>query len=189
MGLAADALGVPHIALQATAWRGTAVSGLSAGALEPPADGPACRRIPGWRAGTAFGFLDDPAAALHDPDDPMPAGTRADPPSAPDAQAASAAVAVAGRRTPAVVRHDGDDPGRPRRGHDAAVLDGLEPLELDIVATVGHGLDPALLGPRRASTRVVRYVPMTRLLETRRSSCSTPDRGRCSRRSPQGCRW
>jgi UDP:flavonoid glycosyltransferase YjiC (YdhE family) len=52
--------------------------------------------------------------------------------------------------------------------HDAmrAILDGLERLDLDIVAMVGHDLDPALLGPRRATTRVVRYLPVTGLLES-----------------------
>jgi UDP:flavonoid glycosyltransferase YjiC (YdhE family) len=47
-----------------------------------------------------------------------------------------------------------------------AILDALEQLDLDIVAMVGHDLDPALLGPRQATTRVVRYVPVTSLLET-----------------------
>jgi UDP:flavonoid glycosyltransferase YjiC (YdhE family) len=45
-----------------------------------------------------------------------------------------------------------------------AILDGLEQLDLDIVALVGHGLDPALLGARRATTRVVDYEPVAGLL-------------------------
>jgi UDP:flavonoid glycosyltransferase YjiC (YdhE family) len=46
----------------------------------------------------------------------------------------------------------------------AAILDGLEALDVDIVATVGHDIDPAALGARLPSTRVARYVPMTPLL-------------------------
>lgn len=46
------------------------------------------------------------------------------------------------------------------------ILDGLEQLDLDIVAMVGHDLDPALLGPRGAATRVVRFMPLTGLLES-----------------------
>jgi UDP:flavonoid glycosyltransferase YjiC (YdhE family) len=45
-----------------------------------------------------------------------------------------------------------------------AILEGLEGLDVDIVATVGHDLDPAALGTRRPTTRVARYVPMTPLL-------------------------
>jgi UDP:flavonoid glycosyltransferase YjiC (YdhE family) len=47
----------------------------------------------------------------------------------------------------------------------AAILEGLEPLGLPVVATVGHDLDPAALGTRGPSVRVTRYVPMTSLLE------------------------
>ena len=46
----------------------------------------------------------------------------------------------------------------------AAILDGLEALDIDVVATVGHDIDPAALGPRHPTTRVARYIPMTSLL-------------------------
>ncbi len=163
--VAADALEVPYIALQATAWRGTrfrlsdeplnrlrAVHGL-------PLD-------PGLARWHRFGFLTTRPPGLQDPADPMPVGTRPIRPSAPDS---------AGGDPPWWPSSDG---GRPRvvvtmgtilAGRlDAlgAILDGLEQLDLDIVAMVGHDLDPALLGPRRATTRVVRYLPVSALLES-----------------------
>ena len=48
----------------------------------------------------------------------------------------------------------------------AAILEGLEALDVSVVATVGHDLDPAALGRRPASTRVAQYVPIAPLLET-----------------------
>jgi MGT family glycosyltransferase len=45
-------------------------------------------------------------------------------------------------------------------------LEGLEALDVSIVATLGHDLDPDTLGDRPATTRVARYAPMAPLLET-----------------------
>ena len=68
-----------------------------------------------------------------------------------------------------------------------AILDGLEGLDVDIVATVGHDLDPAALGTRRPTTRVARYVPMTPLLAG--SSPARLPRGvRDDARGPRGGR-
>ncbi|MFN8629009.1 MAG: hypothetical protein U0838_01410 [Chloroflexota bacterium] len=45
------------------------------------------------------------------------------------------------------------------------ILD-IEQLEVEVVATVGPGLDPASLGPRPDWVHVERYVPMSLLLAT-----------------------
>jgi UDP:flavonoid glycosyltransferase YjiC (YdhE family) len=132
--VAADALGVPYIALQATAWRGTRFR-LSEEPLNRLRAAHGLGEDPGLARWHRFGFLTTRPPGLRDPADPMPVGTMG--------------TILTGR-------------------HDAmgAILDGLEPLDLDIVAMVGHDLDPALLGPRRSTTRVVRYLPVTGLLES-----------------------
>ena len=184
------ALGVPYIALQATAWRGTRFR-LS----EEPLN----------RLRAAHGLPEDPGAGavapVRLPDDAAAGAARPGRPDAgrdpPDPRQRTRA---AGGEPPWWPSPDG---GRPRvvvtmgtilaGRHDAmgAILDGLEPLDVDIVAMVGHDLDPALLGQRRATTRVVRYLPVTRPRSESdlAASCSTPGRGRCSRRWRRGCRW
>lgn len=163
--IAADVLGVPYLALQATAWRGTRFR-LSEEPLNRLRTAHGLPEDPGLARWHRFGFLTTRPPALHDPADAMPAGTRPIRPSAPD---------PAGGEPPRWPSRDG---GRPRvivtmgtilAGRESAmatILDGLEPLDLDIVAMVGHDLDPALLGPRRATTRVVRFMPLTGLLES-----------------------
>jgi len=47
-----------------------------------------------------------------------------------------------------------------------AILGGLERLDVEVVATVGPGLDPASLGPRPDRVHVERYIPMSSLLAT-----------------------
>ena len=47
----------------------------------------------------------------------------------------------------------------------AAILDALEDLDVDVVATVGGQLDPTTLGPLAANTRVERYVPQSFILD------------------------
>jgi UDP:flavonoid glycosyltransferase YjiC (YdhE family) len=163
--IAADALGVPYIALQATAWRGTRFR-LSEQPLNRLRTAHGLPEDPGLARWHRFGFLTTRPPGLHDPADPMPAGTRPIRPSAPD---------PSGGEPP---RWPSPDEGRPRvmvtmgtilAGREsamAAILDGLEQLDVDVVAMVGHDLDPALLGPRRATTRVVRFMPLAELLES-----------------------
>ena len=163
--IAADALDVPYIALQATAWRGTRFR-LSEEPLNRLRTAHGLPEDPGLARWHRFGFLTTRPPGLHDPADPMPVGTRPIRPGGPD---------LAGGEPPGWPSSDG---GRPRVvvtmgtilvGRDAvmgAILDGLEPLDLDIVALVGHGLDPARLGRRRVTTRVVGYLPVTGLLES-----------------------
>lgn len=44
------------------------------------------------------------------------------------------------------------------------ILDGLGDLDVDVVATVGRGVDPAALGPRPPHVRVERFVPQAEVL-------------------------
>lgn len=44
------------------------------------------------------------------------------------------------------------------------VLEGLRELPLEVVATVGHNLDPAELGPQPANVRIERYLPQAEVL-------------------------
>jgi UDP:flavonoid glycosyltransferase YjiC (YdhE family) len=163
--IAADVLGVPYIALQATAWRGTRfrlsdepLNRLRAAHGLPP--------DPGLTRWNRFGFLTTRPPGLHDPTDPMPLGTRPIRPSAPDAPGGDPADwPRAGSGRPRVVVTMGTILAG-RHEAMAAILDGLESLDVDVVAMVGHDVDPALLGQRRASTRVVQYVPITGLLES-----------------------
>ena len=162
--IAAERLGVPHIALQATAWRGIGLR-LSSEPLNRllalhglPAD-------PDLRAWHRFGFLTTRPPSLHNAEDPVPAGATPIRPTAPDDTGGEPADwptrGGQGRRR-VVVTMGTMVPGR--TDVMTAILDGLEALDVDIVATVGLDRDPALLGSRRPTTRVARYVPMTPLL-------------------------
>jgi UDP:flavonoid glycosyltransferase YjiC (YdhE family) len=161
--IAADALGIPYVALQATAWRGTRFR-LSEEPLNRLRAAHGLPPDPGLERWNRFGFLTTRPQGLHDPADPMPAGTRPIRPSAPDAAGGEPPwwPRTASGRPRVVVTMGTILAGR----HEAmaAILDGLEPLDVDIVALVGHDLDPARLGRRRGSTRVVRYAPVTGLL-------------------------
>jgi UDP:flavonoid glycosyltransferase YjiC (YdhE family) len=163
--IAADALGVPYVALQATAWRGTRFR-LSEEPLNRLRAAHGLPVDPGLTRWNRFGFLTTRPPGLHDPVDPMPVGTRPIRPSAPDAVGGEAPwwpSAGSGRQR-VVVTMGTILAGR--HSAMAAILDGLERLDVDIVALVGHDLDPALLGSRRATTRVARYVPVSELLES-----------------------
>jgi len=162
--IAAERLGIPHIALQATAWRGTGYQ-LSSEPLNRLLRVHGLPEDPELRAWHRFGFLTTRPPSLHNVDDPVPAGSSPIRPTAPDATGGEPAgwPTPAGAGRPRVVVTMGTImPGR--TGAVAAILDGLETLDIDIVATVGHDIDPAALGPRRPTTRVARYIPMTSLL-------------------------
>ncbi len=164
--IAAERLGVPHVSLQATAWRGAGVR-LSAEPLRrlrerfglPP--DPALAR---WHR---HGYLTTRPPLLQNPDDPVP---RSSIPLRP--------IALDGTDEGAPSWLSTKDPSRPRVAVTLgtilpgrldvmeAILAGLERLEVEVVATVGPGLDPASLGGRPGHVRVERYVPMSRLLAT-----------------------
>jgi UDP:flavonoid glycosyltransferase YjiC (YdhE family) len=162
--VAAERLRVPHIALQATAWRGAGYR-LSSEPLNRLLRHHGLPDDPDLRAWHRFGFLTTRPPALHNPLDPTPAGTRPIRPTAPDDTGGEPVRWPTGSRAgrPRVVVTMGTlMPGRLETM--TAILDGLEGLDLGIVATVGHDLDPAALGERRPTTHVARYVPMTPLL-------------------------
>ena len=155
---------MPSITLEATAWRGTRyrLSDEPLNRLRVAHGLPEDPGLPRWHR---FGFLTTRPPGLRDPTDPMPLGTRPIRPTAPDAAGGEAPwwPATETGRPRVVVTMGTLVPGRPTIM--AAILDGLESLDASIVATVGHDLDPALLGHRPASTRVARYVPISPLLE------------------------
>ena len=163
--IAAERMGIPHVALQATAWRGNSYR-LSADPLNVILEAHGLPEDPDLSRWHRFGFLTTRPPALHNPDDPTPAGTRPIRPTASDEPGGEPATwpadAGAGRAR-VVVTMGTLMPGRPETM--TAILDGLEPLGVDIVAAVGHDVAPAALGRRRSSTRVVRYAPMSSLVE------------------------
>jgi UDP:flavonoid glycosyltransferase YjiC (YdhE family) len=163
--IAAERLGIPHVALQATAWRGNSYR-LSADPLNVILEAHGLPEDPDLSRWHRYGFLTTRPPALHNPEDPTPAGTRPIRPTVSDEAGGEPAAwpgGTLGTRPRVVVTMGTLMPGRPETM--TAILDGLEPLGVDIIATVGHDLDPAVLGRRRSSTRVVRYVPMSALVE------------------------
>ena len=163
--VAAEQLGIPHIALQATAWRGSSYR-LSSDPLNVLRAAHGLPEDPDLVSWHRYGFLTTRPPMLQDPTDPTPAGTRPIRPMAPDMAGGGSAdwPARDGAPRPRVVVTMGTlMPGRIQTV--AAIIDGLEAIDVDVVATVGMDLDPAALGPRRPSTRVARYIPMTPLLD------------------------
>ncbi len=167
--IAAERLGIPHVALQATAWRGTGLR-LSAeplnrlrASLGLP-DDPALDR---WHR---HGYLGTRPASLLNPADPPPPTTVPIRPVALDDIAGAAPAWLDARptgRSRVVVTLGTMLPGR--TDVLGGILDGLAALDgtgLDIVATVGQELDPTALGDRGPDVHVERWVPMSRLLPT-----------------------
>ncbi len=163
--IAAEALGVPSIGLEVTAWRGTRfrLSEEPANRLRARLGLPADPGLASWHR---YGYLETRPASLHNPEDPKPAGTRPIRPTAPDAGGGKPdGWPMDGGGRPRVIVTMGTIlPGREEAM--TAILDGLEELDVDIVALMGHDLDPAALGPRRPTTRVLRYVPIAALLRS-----------------------
>lgn len=162
--IAADRLGIPHLALQATAWRGTGLR-LSSDPLNRLLSLHGLPEDPELRAWHRYGFLTTRPPSLHNVDDPVPTGATPIRPTAPDAAGGEPAVwptAAAERRPRVVVTMGTLMPGRTEAM--TTILDDLEALDVDIVATVGHDIDPAALGSRRPTTRIARYVPMMPLV-------------------------
>ena len=164
--IAAERLGIPHLALQATAWRGTGLR-LSAeplNALRVSLGLPLDPDLARWHR---HGYLTTRPAALANPSDPPPSTSVPLRPVALD-DIASGEPAWLRTRPPGryrvAVTLGTMLPGRT----DALVgiLDGLGVLDIEVVATVGQELDPAALGDRGPSVHVERWLPMSRLLAT-----------------------
>ena len=162
--IAAERLGIPHVSLQATAWRGTGLR-LSAeplGRLRARIGLPQDPALAGWHR---HGYLTTRPPLLQNPDDPVPPGSIPLRPIALDDAGGGAPPWLAERdpsRARVAVTLGTILPGR--LDVMEAILDGLERLDAEVVATVGPGLDPDTLGARPARVRVERYVPMSRLL-------------------------
>jgi UDP:flavonoid glycosyltransferase YjiC (YdhE family) len=164
--IVAERLGIPHVSLQATAWRGTGVRLASEplGRLRASLGLPDDAGLERWHR---HGYLTTRPPALYNPDDPMPATTVPLRPVAQDELEADL--------PPWLTREPGGAPrvavtlGTILPGRlDAmtTILDGLERLDVEVVATVGPGLEPSVLGQRPPRVHVERYLPMSRLLPT-----------------------
>ncbi len=163
--IGAERLGIPHIALQATAWRGPMrrLSAEPASRIREELGLPAQPALEAWNR---YGFLTTRPPALRDPADPMPVGTLElrpvavdddgstsapwlDRPPIGDARIAVTLGTVAPeRRVPLIT----------------TVLDALGPLAAEVVVALGPGLDPNQFLPRGDNVRLVSFVPMSRLL-------------------------
>ena len=188
--IAAERIGVPHVALQATAWRGNSYR-LSADPLNVVLAAHGLPEDPDLARWHRFGFLTTRPPALHNPDDPMPAGTRPIRHTASDeagGEPVTWPTAARDGRSRVVVTMGTLMPGRPETM--TAILDGLEPLGR------GHHRDgrprprPGRARPardrRRGSCATCRCP---RSWTAPRCSCSTAGRGRCSPASRPACRW
>ena len=164
--IAAERLGVPHIALQATAWRGNLMraSREPLGRLRARYGLPVDVELARWHAA---GFLTTRPPALRNPDDAMPSATRPLRPEPSDEVVASTPGWVA-ERDPSV-RRVAITLGTavPDRAETLAPLaSAFADLEAEVVVTTGPGVDPQALGPMPGNVRVSAYVPMSRLLAT-----------------------
>ena len=164
--IAAELLGIPHVSLQATAWRGAGVR-LSAEPLGRLRERLGLSADPDLARWHRHGYLTTRPPLLQNPDDPVPATSI---PMRP--------IGLDGADVPAPAWLGARDPARPRVAVTLgtilpgrieameAILGGLERLDVEVVATVGPGLDPASLGPRPDRVHVGRYIPMSSLLAT-----------------------
>ena len=164
--IAAERLGIPHLAFQATAWRGTGLR-LSSEPLNTLRASLGLAADPALASWHRHGYLGTRPPSLHNPDDPPPATTVPTRPVAIDdieGQVPSWVDERQAGRPRVVVTLGTMLPGRT----DAlgGLLDGLASLDADVVATVGQELDPTALGHRGPRVRVERWVPMSRLLAT-----------------------
>ncbi len=165
--LVAERLGIPHAALQISAWRGLAANGpilpgldrLRAGSgLPPDPDGAMLYRhllllpFPSRYA--------DPAAALpptarfirhvsFDRDDRAPERLPAWAAACGAVPTVYATLGTAYNRTPGVF---------------AAILAGLRDEPIRLIVTVNHDQDPAAFGPQPAHVHVARYLPQSLII-------------------------
>jgi len=163
--IAAERLGIPHVALQATAWRGAMMrlSAEPAGRLREELGLPPDPALLTWHR---VGFLATRPPGLLDPADPLPAGATPMRAVAIEDPGASAApwldeAPAQGRRIAVTLGTVAPERRAPLL---ATILDALAGLNAEIVVAVGPGLDPSAFLPRRASIRLVSFVPMARLM-------------------------
>lgn len=163
--IAAERLGIPHVALQATAWRGAMMrlSAEPAGRLRDELGLVPDPELTTWHR---FGFLATRPPGLLDPADPLPAG--ATPMRAVSVEDSGSSDAPWLDRAPAEGRRIAVTLGTVAPGRRApllaTILDAVAPLNAEIVVALGPGLDPAAFLPRRANMRLVSFVPMARLM-------------------------
>jgi UDP:flavonoid glycosyltransferase YjiC (YdhE family) len=162
--IAAERLGIPHVALQATAWRGamTRLSAEPAGRLREELGLPPDPALLSWHR---FGFLATRPPGLLDPADPLPATATPMRPVAVEDPGLSAPwldePPDEGRRIAVTLGTVAPDRRAPLL---ATILDALVRLDAEIVVALGPGLEPAAFLPRRANIRLVSFVPMARLM-------------------------
>lgn len=163
--IAAERLGIPHVALQATAWRGAMMrlSSDPAGRLREELGLAPDPELSSWHR---FGFLATRPPSLHDPADPLPAGARPLRAVAIEDPGSSAApwlgeAPAQGRRIAVTLGTVAPDRRAPLL---ATIIDAVAGLDAEIVVALGPGLEPAAFLPRPANVRLVRYVPMARLM-------------------------
>jgi hypothetical protein len=168
--IAAERLGIPHLALQATAWRGSILrlSRPPANAIRADLGLDEDPELASWHR---YGFLTTRPVSLRDPDDPMPEPlielrqVAIDGGESPDARGWQVPERVAGA-PPRILATLGTVHGPRRTGLLATLVEGLEPVDAEIIVALGPGVDPADLGPRRDGVHLVEYVPFARLLAT-----------------------
>ena len=159
--IAAERLGIPHVALQATAWRGSMLhlSAEPAGRLREELGLPPDPALVSWHR---FGFLATRPPGLLDPSDPLPASAtpmRAIAVEDPGASVASwlEEAPAQGRRIAVTLGTVAPDRRAPLL---STILDGVGRMNAEVVVALGPGLDPASFLPRRANVRLVSFVPM-----------------------------
>jgi UDP:flavonoid glycosyltransferase YjiC (YdhE family) len=163
--IAAERLGIPHLAVQATAWRGAMarLSAEPAGRLRAELDLPADPGLDDWHR---HGFLATRPASLRDPADPLPATASDLRPVATDDPTNTSAPWLdeppEGRARVAVTL--GTVAPERRAALLGVILEALAPLDAEIVVALGPGLEPRAFLPRPANVRVVSFVPMARLM-------------------------
>jgi UDP:flavonoid glycosyltransferase YjiC (YdhE family) len=165
--IAAERLGIPHVTVQAAAWR-PPIRRLAADAQN------ALRSRHGLAAQPDLAGLDGALwfttrpPSLRDPAAPMPPTLRE---LRPEADDRVGSISAAGGGLPDWLARAADRPrvavtlgtvNADRVDLIRPILDGVAGLDLEIV--VALGADPSTLGPVPANVRVERYVPMSDLL-------------------------
>jgi len=163
--IAAERLGIPHIALQATAWRG-AMLRLSADASGRLREELGLPGDPGLASWHRFGFLGTRPPSLHDPADPLPAGAQPIRAVALEDPGSSSApwLDVAPAYGPRIAVTLGTVAPDRRAPLLATIISAVAGLQAEVVVALGPGLEPAAFLPQPATVRLVRYVPMARLM-------------------------
>jgi UDP:flavonoid glycosyltransferase YjiC (YdhE family) len=167
-GVAAEAAGVPSADVVVSAAGGFIDAAL---VQAPLAQLRAHHHLPTGSARAALHgdvTLEPVPPGLRDPADPLPHTTVAvRPPVLDDTAAAQPATPGLRPRRPSVYLTLGTIFNRESSDLFARVLAGLARLDLDVLVTVGHEIDPAELGPQPRHVRVERFVPLAEALAGR----------------------